>query len=135
MPMVRPGSRHMLLAALALAWTGAATGAPVRTILEQSDLPATAQTVRLGRVTLAPGEEIAWHIHPGIEIGYVVSGALALSSAGAPDRTVTAGQSFLVPRGVTHRSRAVGSAGAVLSVTWITDTGLPFSQPAGAPAR
>ncbi len=128
--------RHKALAisALTLMWPCAASADPVRTMLQHSDLPASPQTATLGRVQVKAGDPPAWHTHAGIEIGYILSGQVILSMAGAPDLPLGPGQSFLVPRGTPHASRAIGGDATVIS-TWVTDTGAPLATPAAAPAK
>jgi quercetin dioxygenase-like cupin family protein len=55
--------------------------------------------------------------------------------AGAPDITLGPGQSFLVPRGTPHASRAVGDGDATVISTWVTDTGAPLATPATPPRK
>jgi quercetin dioxygenase-like cupin family protein len=125
--------RTITMAALTAVASAAPAAAPVRTILQQTELPSQpAQAATLGTVALKAGEEVAWHVHAGIEIGYVQSGSIVLSAGGMPDRTFAAGQSFVVPRGIAHRSRPVGGD-ARLVVTWITDAGGEISTPVDAP--
>lgn len=117
----------------AVALTAAPAAAPVRTIMEQAELPmGQAQVAALGTVRLPADAAIDWHVHPGIEMGYVEAGRMRLSIAGAADRTIAAGGSFLIPRGAVHRSSAIGGD-ARMVVTWITDRGQALSAPASAP--
>jgi quercetin dioxygenase-like cupin family protein len=131
-------SRYIALAALGaiLAWPGAAPADPVRTLLQHSDLPpAPPQTATLGKVLLKAGDPPAWHSHAGIELGYVLTGQMILSIAGAPDQIVVPGQSFLVPRGTPHSTRALGASDATIASTWVTDTGAPLATPAAPPKQ
>jgi quercetin dioxygenase-like cupin family protein len=127
--------RHGALAAsaLLLSWSGAAPADPVRTLLQHSDLPVSAQTATLGRVVIKAGEPPVWHVHPGVEIGYVLTGQMLLSVAGTPDLTLGPGQSFLVPRRTLHASQAVGDRDATVISTWVTDIGRPLATPAKPP--
>lgn len=130
----KSGWRSVFVTAAALAAGAAQAEAPSRAILQQADLrPDHPQSATLGTVDLKPGDALPWHTHEGVEIGYVASGEVTLSIAGRPDRTYRAGQSFLVPRGLAHRSRAAGKAPTRLVVTWVTDTGTPLSTPAPQP--
>jgi quercetin dioxygenase-like cupin family protein len=129
--------RHgaLVVAGIASAWSGIAPADPVRTILQQHDLPASPQTATLGRVLIKAGEPAMWHVHAGIETGYVLAGTMRLSVAGAPDVTLGPGQSFLVPRGTAHASHAVGDGDATVISTWVTDTGVPLATPATPPRQ
>ena len=121
------------LAALsvALAWPAAAD--PVRTLLQRSELPATAQAATLGHVLLKAGDPPAWHTHAGIETGYILTGRTLLSIAGRPDVTLGPGQTFLVPRGIAHAARAVGGDATLVAI-WVIDAGAPLATPAAAPS-
>jgi quercetin dioxygenase-like cupin family protein len=124
-----------LLACLVVLPLSGVASAPVRTILQQSALPGgSAQTVMLGTVALKAGDEIPWHTHPGVEMGYVSAGQVTLSLAGQPDRMLAPRASFTVPRGVAHSVHATGD-GALLVISWTIDTGAPLSTPALPPAR
>jgi len=115
-----------------LAWPALAGADPVRTMLQQGDLPAGPHAVTLGRVLLHGGEAPAWHVHAGIETGYILSGQVVMAVEGRPDATLRPGDSFLVPRGVPHGARAVGGD-ATLMATWVVDTGAPLSSPVAGP--
>jgi quercetin dioxygenase-like cupin family protein len=67
-----------------------------------------------GAVTLSPGAEVAFHIHPGDEAGYVVEGSVIWKVRGQPDKTLHAGDSFFNPRGSVH-SLVGGDKGKPLS--------------------
>ena len=128
-PVLGPG--FVIAMTIVLATTGASAAGPERAILQHTDLPpSAAQSATLGTVAMKPGDAIPWHTHPGVEIGYVAAGEMVLSVAGTADRTLHSGQSFIVPRGLAHRSRATGATGARLVVTWVTDTGAALSSPA-----
>lgn len=124
------------VAMAALLFSGGVSAAgPSRTILQQADLPpASSQSATLGTVVLNPGDALPWHTHRGIEIGYVIAGDVILSVEGMADQTFHAGQSFIIPRGLVHRSRQTGTAETRMVLTWVTDTGTALSTPAAPPA-
>src|SRR3954469_18806931 len=64
-----------------------------RKVLLTTDDPANASADQLvmAFVEIAPGASTGKHRHPGIEIGYVVEGAVELQSDGKAPLTVTAG--------------------------------------------
>ncbi|MFE0021552.1 cupin domain-containing protein [Amycolatopsis sp. NPDC059021] len=65
-----------------------------------------------GVLSLEPGEFVTEHYHPySEEFLHVVSGALEMTMDGTPVR-LAAGQSLLVPIGVRHRLRNVGTVRA-----------------------
>src|ERR1700722_2490580 len=81
-----------------------------------------------GTVTLQPGAEVAFHVHPGDEAGYVVQGAVTWKVRGQPDKTLHAGDGFFNPRGSAHSLVATESGARVFSA-WIVDKGKPLSSP------
>ncbi len=125
---------------LALAATGLATTAlaqtpaqppAVRTILQTADVAASpAQQTMMGTVVIAPGSGNPAHTHFGTEIGYVVQGHLRLEVVGQPARDLGPGDSFMVPRGVVHRSILVGTETVKLVSTWTVDKDKPLMTPA-----
>lgn len=131
--------KYLLLAALPIAVAGVAfaqNAAPpaqppaVRTILQTTDVAASpAQETMLGTVVIAPGSGNAPHTHFGSEIGYVVEGHIRMEVAGQPARELGPGDSFMVPRGVVHRSVLLGNETAKLVSTWTVDKGKPLLNP------
>ena len=110
--------------------SGAATPAPTRTVLQQVDVAMSPpQETIVATVDIAPGTGNALHTHNGSEIGYVVAGRIELEVQGQPNRQLGPGDSFLVTRGVPHRSILVGSQPAKLVNTWTVDKGKPLLTP------
>jgi quercetin dioxygenase-like cupin family protein len=104
--------------------------APTRTVLQQVDVASSPlQETIVGTVDIAPGTGNAMHTHYGSEIGYVVEGRIALEVAGLPTRELGPGDSFLVTRGVAHRSVLLSPTGAKLVNSWTVDKGKPLVVP------
>ncbi len=111
--------------------TAAPAKPPTRTILQQADVATTpAQETLFGTVEIVPGSGNAMHTHNGSEIGYVLQGRIRLEVQGQPPRELGAGDSFMVPRGVAHRSVLVGTDTVKLLNTWTVDKGKPLLVPA-----
>ena len=68
-----------------------APGGPKRTIITRTDGPMDGYEAVNVRVDLDAGTLIPRHTHPGIELSYVVEGALELSVDGQGTRTFKAG--------------------------------------------
>src|SRR5436305_14928025 len=66
---------------------------------------------------LAPGESSGWHIHHGVEISYVLSGAINLQIAGGPIRHLVAGEWFEVERDTPHIGTNGGTVPVALLIT------------------
>jgi len=118
--------------------TGAALaqGAPAqppakRTVLQQTDVSTAApQEVIFGTVEIVPGSGNAFHTHNGTEIGYVVEGHIRVERKGEAPQELGPGQSFLILRGVVHRSVLVGNEPVKLVNSWTVDKGKPLLVPA-----
>ena len=104
--------------------------AAVRTILQRADVASSpAQETMMGTVVIAPGSGNPAHTHYGSEIGYMLEGHIRLEVQGQPTRDLGPGDSFMVPRGVVHRSILIGSETAKLISTWTVDKGKPLLVP------
>lgn len=109
-----------------------AQGAPVkppakRTILQHADVASNAaQETLFGTVEIVPGSGNGFHTHYGSEIGYVLKGHIRLEIRGAASRDLGPGDSFMVPRGVVHRSVLIGNEPAELLNTWTVDKDKPL---------
>ena len=78
------------------------------------------------------GAESGWHVHPGVEIAYVVSGQMELVTAGGV-RRLGPGDSFVMPRGEAHNGGNPGGETARVTITLVVDKGVPPRQPVTAP--
>jgi quercetin dioxygenase-like cupin family protein len=102
-----------------------------RTVLQQTDVSTAApQEIIFGTVEIAPGSGNGFHTHNGTEIGYVLQGHIRLEKKGEAPVELGPGQSFLVPRGVVHRSVLVGDEPVKLVNSWVVDKGKPLLIPA-----
>lgn len=102
-----------------------------RTVLQQTDVSTAApQETIFGTVEIVPGSGNGFHTHNGTEIGYVLQGHIRLEKKGEAPMELGPGQSFLVPRGVVHRSVLVGDEPVKLVNSWVVDKGKPLLVPA-----
>jgi quercetin dioxygenase-like cupin family protein len=102
-----------------------------RTVLQQTDVSTAApQETIFGTVEIVPGSGNGFHTHNGTEIGYVLEGHIRLEKKGETPMELGPGQSFLVPRGVVHRSVLVGNEPVKLVNSWVVDKGKPLLIPA-----
>ena len=83
--------------------------------------------------SLPQGGTIPWHIHAGIEATYVVSGDVEILRPDVELQRLSAGQSFIIPRGVPHSGKCLSAAGCRVAVTYIIDADLPESIPSDPP--
>lgn len=102
-----------------------------RTILQRADVAANpAQETIFGTVEIVPGSGNGFHTHNGTEIGYVVQGHIRLEVKGEPSKELGPGDSFMVPRGMVHRSVLVGDEPVKLVNSWTVDKDKPLLVPA-----
>ena len=126
---------------LALLACGAAIGAGVdrlalaqqpgikRTILLRTDEPgAPAYEAVMGIAEIAPGAMAGKHRHHGIEIGYVLEGAVTLEHEGEPAKALKAGSSFKNDPG-THNARNTGTTPVKILAVYLVEKGKPLAEP------
>jgi quercetin dioxygenase-like cupin family protein len=98
-----------------------------RTILQRTDVASNpAQETIFGTVEIAPGSGNGFHTHFGTEIGYVLQGHIRLEVKGEAPKNLGPGDSFMVPRGLVHRSVPVGDEPVKLVNSWTVDKGKPL---------
>lgn len=90
------------------------------------------QVVLVQAREFAPGAESGWHVHPGTEIAYVISGTMDLLTKGGV-RRLGPGESFVMPRGTAHNGCNPGSDPAKVVITLVVDRNAPVRAPAPAP--
>ena len=83
---------------------------------------------------IAPGKTVAWHIHHGTEIAYVLSGAVNVQIAGGPIRHVVKGDTFEIERDTPHRATNDGTESAALLITYLRDKAGPLTIEVPPPA-
>ncbi len=62
-------------------------------------------------LVIPPDAPAPRHYHPGEELVYMIKGSAIHVEDGQPDRLVTAGEAFVIPRGAVHAPRG-GPLGA-----------------------
>ena len=96
------------------------------------DIPADAapQQVQLRGGNYKPGEGVPLHVHPGVEMAYIVAGTIEFRMG---DQVVIkhAGDTNLVPRGVPHAARNIGPDTARIVSAFVIDQGKPLRVPVG----
>ena len=72
------------------------------------------------------GLESGRHSHPGEEVGYLVHGDVDMLFDDRPTLTIHAGQPFLIPPGVIHNARNVGTETTFMLSTYFIDETQPL---------
>ena len=117
---------------LAVAVAGLAAGVRAqqtgfrRTVLQQVDISAPGREVVTAVAEFQPGASPGRHTHAGEEVGYVIEGSVALEQEGTPNRTLRAGEAFLIPAGTVHNATNNGTGVAKLVATYIVEKGKPL---------
>jgi quercetin dioxygenase-like cupin family protein len=119
----------LALAALPAAAIGQASAVHRTTLQEQPFPPPNLHTVTV-RVIVDPGGEVLPHTHPGVEMGYVLSGEATVSVQGQVPQRLSAGDSFSVPPNTVHSVSNAGAGPLTLLSTYVVDRNRPLSSPA-----
>jgi quercetin dioxygenase-like cupin family protein len=124
---------RMLLLLAATASVAAAPPASVPQTHAELDVPrGKAQRVIVQSRDFAAGAESGWHVHPGTEVAYVVSGQLEVRVKGKVT-VLNPGDSFTMPRGVPHNGVNRGPQTAKVVITLLVDKGAAPRQSVAAP--
>ncbi|MCA1468528.1 cupin domain-containing protein [Bradyrhizobium sp. IC3195] len=120
-----------LIAAISLASLSARSEEPrlgdiKRTHLMKEALSAPGREVIQVRVDFPPGVVAVGHSHPGEELVYLIEGELEYRLDGRPPVILKAGDVLLIPHGVHHAVKNVGSGNAAELATYIVETGKPL---------
>jgi quercetin dioxygenase-like cupin family protein len=107
--------------------------------MAHSDLVGGPATVTTRRLTIASGEVLGWHYHPGAGAYTIVTrGRLFVEDGCGGEEVFTTGQAFLEPPNRVHRGKNQDVEPTETLQTFIVPTGLPISvstpQLCGPPA-
>jgi quercetin dioxygenase-like cupin family protein len=94
-------------------------------ILRQELSDATHEAVQ-ARVDFAPGAMFGVHVHPGIEIAYVLEGSLEYQIEGRPPIVLRAGDALFIPAGARHAARNVAAGQSSELATYLVEKGKPL---------
>jgi quercetin dioxygenase-like cupin family protein len=100
-----------------------------RTPLQAIDFPEGYKTVT-GLAEIVPGGASGLHTHPGIETGYILEGEVLMSVEGQPEKTLKAGDSYMIPAGAKHDVKSIGSVPAKAVSVFVVDKSKPLASPA-----
>lgn len=103
----------------------AANGGITRSDVLRNDLDAKHEAIQV-RVDFAPGAAFPMHNHPGVEIAYVIEGALEYKLGNQPPVTLKAGEGLFIPAGVYHSAHNTGSVKASELATYFVEKGKPL---------
>ena len=69
------------------------------------------------------GVESGWHMHPGEEVGYILTGTVEMRIRERPTLTLHAGDGFLIPPRTPHNALDLGPDTGQMLSTYIVEIG------------
>jgi len=100
-----------------------------RTILQRQDDPASPKYEAVMAISeIPPGGTSGKHRHPGIELAYVLSGAVELVHEGKPPMIVKAGEATMNTLGGIHTATNRGTVPVKILTVYIVEKGKPLAE-------
>jgi len=103
----------------------AANGGITRSDVLRKDLDAKHEVIQV-RVDFAAGAAFPMHNHPGVEVAYVLEGAIEYKLGDQPPVTLKAGEGLFIPAGVFHSAHNSGGVKASELATYLVEKGKPL---------
>lgn len=100
-----------------------------RAILFRTDVPPAMVPMEavMGTAEIPAGTNAGRHAHPGMEIGYVLTGEAVMEVAGAEPRRLKAGDSYYIPAGQAHDARVVSEGATKVLAFYLVEKGKPLA--------
>jgi quercetin dioxygenase-like cupin family protein len=98
-----------------------------RTELQRSPAPFPGWQIVQTLAEIPVGTDSGRHTHPGFEVGYIVRGDVAMEFDDRPALVLRTGDPFLIPVGVVHNARNVGSLTTKMLSTYVVEEGRPVA--------
>lgn len=105
--------------------TDGPTAGVSRTELQRLPAPTPGFEIIQTRFEIPAGKESGRHSHPGPEVGYIVQGDVDIVFDDRPTQHLHSGDPFLIPTGVIHNARNVGTVRTLMLSTYV----VPADQP------
>jgi len=103
--MVMSATVIVLCVAGAVAWSQSAVTVTSKTIYITPLEGDPSRIVRLRDVSFPAGADSGFHRHPGDQWNTIDEGEVVFTIEGQPPRTMKAGETSIIPRGVVHRNQ------------------------------
>jgi quercetin dioxygenase-like cupin family protein len=119
-----------LAAAGAIGWNSPALAQKLdangigRTEVIRRDFDATREAIQV-RVEFGPHVAFPKHSHPGVEIAYVLTGAIEYEMNGKPV-LLKPGDALYIPAGTVHSARNTGDTNATELATYVVEKNKPI---------
>jgi quercetin dioxygenase-like cupin family protein len=98
-----------------------------RTELQRSPSPIPGWEMVQTLAEIPEGVASGRHSHPGPEVGYIVRGDVAMEFDDRPTLTLRTGEPFLIPPGVIHNARNIGTVTTKMLSTYVVDETQPLA--------
>jgi quercetin dioxygenase-like cupin family protein len=109
----------------------AAPAAFKRTELQRLPSPVPGWEIVQSLAEIPEGVASGRHSHPGPEVGYIVRGDVAMEFDERSTLTLRTGDPFLIPPGVIHNARNIGSVTTMMLSTYMVDEAQPLATSLG----
>ena len=107
--------------------TQSAAPAPLkRAELQRFPSPVPGWEIVQTLVQIPEGTSSGRHSHPGPEVGYIVRGDVAMEFDDRPTLTLRTGDPFMIPTGVIHNARKIGTVTTKMLSTYVVDEAQPL---------
>jgi quercetin dioxygenase-like cupin family protein len=97
-----------------------------RTELQRFPSPIPGWAIDQTLVQIPEGASSGRHSHPGPEVGYIVRGDVAMEFDDRPTLTLRTGDPFMIPPGVVHNARNIGTVTTKMLSTYVVDETRPL---------
>jgi len=98
-----------------------------RTELQHFPSPVPGWEIVQSLAEIPEGVASGWHNHPGPEVGYIVRGDVAMEFDDRPTLTLRTGDPFMIPPGVIHNARNIGTVTTKMLSTYVVDEAHPLA--------
>lgn len=103
-------------------------GKLVRRVIQRAPSSIPGREIVQVETEIPPGVESGWHVHPGEEVGYIISGKVEMKVQGRPTVILNAGDGFLIPPRTPHNARDIGPETGRMLSTYIVEAGQPLAS-------
>ncbi|MFC0104913.1 cupin domain-containing protein [Kibdelosporangium aridum] len=108
---------------------GAASGV-IRVELQRTEAPFAGFEIIQTRFEIPVGQASGRHSHDGgKEVGYIIQGDVLMEFDDRPPLRLKSGDPFLIPTGVVHNARNVGTVQTMMLSTYCIDASKPLVTP------
>ena len=97
-----------------------------KSTLQRIDYPPPHDATLMIKTVVRHSGIVPPHVHPGVEMGYVLEGSCLVRIAGRTNRRYSAGGSFVIPPRTVHSVVNTGDGRLVVLTTYVVDRRKPI---------